>query len=155
MLCAAPGKIDRMKFPVLFALAIFHLSAAAQDPRSVTKSISDDGTVLHLKYEVTGHNKNIRYSNQFDVSGWTRQQKDQLVKRVIDSLESNGSTKGDYLHKKIDDNGSTMQVWIEGRKKDQVISYNKSYDVKGKTEAEKNAIIDELLRGLGLSDKKD
>ena len=121
----------------------------------MNKSISDDGNLLHLRYEVTSNHKNISYSRQFEVSGWSKEEKDKLVSRIIDSLEGARPKKADYLNKRIEDNGSTMQVWIEGRHKDNVISYNKSYDVKGKTEAEKSRIIENLLISLGLVDKKD
>ena len=150
-----------MKYFLVLLLIAAGLVAEAQSSRSVTKSISDDGKTLQFRYEVVGNDKHINYSNQFDISGWSKLQKDQLIARLIDSLEKAPSTspatakKGDYLHKRIEDNGTTMKVWIEGKRKSNEITYNNSYDVKGKTEAEKTAIIEDLLRSLGLTDKKD
>ena len=150
-----------MKYFILLLLSAASLVSGAQNARSVTKSVSDDGKTLQFRYEVVGNDKQISYSNQFDVSGWSKQQKDQLISRLIDSMEAAPSTpsanskKGDYLHKRIEDNGTTMKVWIEGKRKSNEITYNNSYDVKGKTETEKTAIIEDLLRSLGLIDKKD
>jgi predicted GIY-YIG superfamily endonuclease len=110
--------------------------------------------MLKLKYEVTGSAKSIHYSNEFEVKGWSKEQKDQLVTKIIDSLENNAGKTRDYLHKKIEDDGTKMKVTIEGRRDSNVISYNKSFDVKGMTQEQKNAIVDELVKSLGLSPKQ-
>ena len=143
-----------MKLPLIIACLLIAAAASAQETRSTTKSICDDGDKLSIKYEVKGSNKSINYSNSFEVKGWSKGQKDQLVSRIIDSLENNGGKSQDYLSKKIDDDGVKMKVVIDGRRNGNVISYNKTYDVKGMTQEQKDAIIDELVKSLGLSSKQ-
>jgi predicted GIY-YIG superfamily endonuclease len=125
---------------------------SAQHSRSTTKTITNEGNTLKLKYEVTGKGKNISYSNEFDVPGWSKEQKEKLVKHIVDSLENSAGIQKDYLHQRIDDNGETMNINIDANRKGQVITYHKSFNVKGKTQAEKNAMVDDIMRGLGLKD---
>jgi hypothetical protein len=47
-----------------------------------------------------------------------------------------------------------MKVTIEGRRNGNDIIYNKTYDVKGMNQEQKNAIIDEAVKGLGLAPKQ-
>lgn len=149
------GKHIAMKYAALLVLLVFSLCASAQNSKSVSKSVSDDGKTLKLKYEVIGSGKNISYSKEYDVNGWSKVQKDQLVARVIDSLENSGGSQNDYVTKRIDDNGQTMTVFIEAKNKDRHIKYDKSFDVKGKSPAEKKAMIEELMKSLGITEKKD
>ena len=143
-----------MKLPLIIACLFIAAATSAQESRSTTKSICDDGDKLTIKYEVKGSNKSINYSNAFEVKGWSKGQKDQLVSRIIDSLENNGGKTKDYLSKKIDDDGVKMKVTIEGRRNGNDIIYNKTYDVKGMNQEQKNAIIDEAVKGLGLAPKQ-
>ncbi len=129
------------------------LTVASQETRSTTKNISDDGKTLKFKYEVKAEGKNIRYYNEFEIAGWTKVQKDQLVSRIIDSLENNTQSQGDYMHKRIDDTGENLTITIDGRKKGKTITYNKSFDVKGMTKAQKDAILEDVLKYLGLKEK--
>lgn len=140
-----------MKILLILVLVTFQISAAAQHSKSTTKSISDDGKTLKLRYEIVGSGQSVQYSNEFEVTGWSKLQKEQLVTHIIDSLTQSGSSRGDYLHKKINDNGKIMTVLIEGRRKGTEITYTKSFDVAGKTEAEKKVILEEVLKSLGLN----
>ena len=142
-----------MKLLIIVTCLFITATAAAQGSRTVTKSIHDDSNMLKLKYQVTG-TKSIDYSNEFEVKGWSKEQKEQLINRVIDSLENNTSKARDYLSQHIDDDGIKMKVNINGRRNGNVITFNKTYDVKGMTQEQKKAIIEELLKGLGLSSKQ-
>jgi predicted GIY-YIG superfamily endonuclease len=143
-----------MKLPLIIACLIIAAATSAQESRSTTKSISDDGDKLSVKYEVRGSGKSINYSNEFEVKGWTKQQKDQLVSRIIDSLENNSAKTRDRLSTHIDDDGVKMKVVINGRRNGNDISFNKTYDVKGMNQEQKKAIVEELIKSLGLSSKQ-
>jgi hypothetical protein len=69
-------------------------------------------------------------------------------------LENKSGEDSNYIHKRIDDNGKTMNVSIDGRIKGKTISFNKDFNVKGMTEAQKNAIVEDVMRSLGLDEKK-
>jgi len=141
-----------MKLLFILGCLLMTVTAMAQKPRSTTKSISDDGVTLKLKYEVP--DKSINYANEFDVKGWSKDQKERLVNRIIDSLNNNGGSSTQYVNRHIHDDGKTMTVTIDANKNGQQISFNKSYDVKGLTKQQKDAIIEDLLKGLGLSSKQ-
>ena len=145
----------QMKLPLIIACLFITALCSAQEGRSTSRHISDDGNTLRLKYQVTG-SKSIDYSNEFEVKGWSKEQKHQLVSRIIDSLESNPgkAPERDYVNKRIDDDGIKMKVAIEGKRNGNVVSFNKSFDVKGLNQEQKNALVDELVKSLGLSPKQ-
>src|SRR5690349_24936962 len=109
------------------------LQVRAQTSKSTTKSVNDDGKTLHIIYEVSGDGASVRYSRSFDVNGWSQKQKDDLVNHITDSLGNKSGDDSNYLHKRIDDNGETMNVSVEGRVKGKTISFNKDFQVKGMT----------------------
>jgi hypothetical protein len=141
----------RMKLVFVQLLFLLSLNVLGQNSRSVAKTVSDNGKTLKLKYEVIGSGKEINYINEFDITGWSKQQKEILVSRIIDSLENYSNTENDYLHKWIDDNGGTLTIAITARKKGTTTNYNKSFNVKGMNQSQKNALIDSTLQSLGLN----
>jgi hypothetical protein len=142
-----------MKYTIT-ALLLFITTASSAQNVEMTKGIHDDGKTLRLKYKATVGNKFIDYENTFDVTGWTKQQKDLRVNNIIDSLHNAASnTKkatSDYSKVKIDDNGSQMTISVDYKSGDQNINYINTYDVKGKTQKEKDAILNDVLKGLGV-----
>ena len=132
------------------------VTGMAQGSRSVSKTVSDNGDSLKLKYEVICADKSINYSNQFYVKGWSKDQKDQLVTRIIDSLENNPATAPDTenVTRHISDDGQTMKVEIEATKNGNKISYNKSFNVKGLSKQQKKEIVNDVLKSLGLTTRQ-
>lgn len=50
------------------------------------KSVRDDDKTLTIRIRYMSDNKNLNYENSFDVEGWSKAQKNALVRRVSDSL---------------------------------------------------------------------
>jgi len=69
-------------------------------------------------------------------------------------LENRSGDDSNFMHKRIDDNGETMNVSVDGRIKGKTISFNKDFNVKGMTEEQKNAVVEDVMRSLGLDEKK-
>ena len=130
------------------------LAGAAQNSSSVTKSIHDDGKTLKLKYEAITNGRVINYENEFAVSGWSKQQKDDLINTVIDSLQSAKPGQRNYINKQIDDNGETLTVSIDALQNGRKVSYKNSFNVKGKDQKQKEAIIKEVMTSLNLSEEE-
>jgi hypothetical protein len=143
-----------MKYIFILLIILCALQARAQTSKSTQKSINDDGKTLQLKYEVLSEGASVRNSRSFDVQGWSEKQKDDLVKHITDSLENKSGNDSNYLHKRIDDNGETMNVSVEGRLKGKTISFNKDFQVKGMTEAQKSTIVENVMTSLGVAEKK-
>ncbi len=74
--------------PVAFLLFSFiAISARAQSKSSsVTRSIHDDDKTLSIKVHAIVDEKKIDYENTFNVEGWSKAQKDALIRRITDSL---------------------------------------------------------------------
>lgn len=74
--------------PTAFLLTCFIAFAASAQNKtnSVSQSVHDDGKVLTLKINAIKDNTIIDYNQQFDVTGWSKLQKDAMVRRITDSL---------------------------------------------------------------------
>ncbi len=78
-----------MKTLAILLLSAFSLCASAQTKteRTDTKqSVTDDGKTLHLTISSSKKGKKIYYEHTFAVAGFSKKQKDALVKNVTDSL---------------------------------------------------------------------
>lgn len=129
-------------------------SVAAAQTRNINRGVHDDGKTLRLTYNLTENDKYVDYENSFDVQGWTKAQKDVLVNRIIDSLNNVPSTqnkKGPGNKTiKINDNGNQLTLMVDYRSSSQNITYTNTYDVKGKSQEEKDALVKKVLDGLGV-----
>lgn len=73
--------------PILIVLASFvSFSLIAQKKISLNQDIDDNGKSLSIKIKGTAGEKPIDYNKTFDVTGMTKEQKDELKRRVYDSL---------------------------------------------------------------------
>jgi len=73
--------------PILIVLASFvSFSAIAQKKISLNQDINDNGKNLSIKIKGTINEKPIDYNRTFDVTGMTKEQKDELKRRIYDSL---------------------------------------------------------------------
>jgi hypothetical protein len=75
-----------------------------------------------------------------------------LVDHIVDSLENNPGVSRDYMRQQITDNGTTLIISVEAIKQGKNISYNKSFDVKGMSQSKKDAIVEDVMKQLGLKD---
>ncbi len=142
-----------MKYNIIGFLLFISITSYSQKVE-MTRGVHDDGKTLRLTYKATVGDKYIDYENTFNVAGWNKQQKDLHVRKIIDSLNNAPSNQqkktGDYSKVKIDDNGSQMTITVDYRSGDQNINYTNTYNVKGKTKEEKDGILKNLLKGLGV-----
>lgn len=141
-----------MKHVLTFLLIIFCVSASAQT-RNMTRGVNDDGKTLKLTYKMTQDDKYVDYENSFDVQGLSKSQKDALVTRIIDSLNNTPAHQkksAGTRNVKINDDGNHLTLTVEYRSNDQHINYTNTYDVKGKSKEEKDALVKKVLDGLGV-----
>ncbi|MCW3074564.1 MAG: hypothetical protein JWP69_1633 [Flaviaesturariibacter sp.] len=142
-----------MRFTIIAILLFFANTSSAQNVE-MTKSVHDDGKTLRLTYKATVDDKRINYENTFDVDGWTKTQKDLRIKNIIDSLHNApGETRkkvADYSKVKIDDNGTRLTLTVDYKSAGQTINFTNTYDVKGKNQPEKDAMVAKILAGLGV-----
>ncbi|MBD0286794.1 MAG: hypothetical protein ICV84_17500 [Flavisolibacter sp.] len=129
-------------------------STAQQNSRSVTRSINDDGKTLKLKYEAVRDGHTINYENEFAVNGWNQQQKDSLVNAVIDSLQNTKTQQRSYMNRQIHDDGETLAITVDGVKDGRRVSYKNSFNVKGKSQKEKDALVKEVMTSLNLIEEE-
>jgi hypothetical protein len=79
---------------VTMMLAGILLTAEAQNKNSrVSRSVDDDGKTMKVKFEVQSDSSSLGYSREFNVSGMSKQQKDEIVNRIVDSLGLSKSLK--------------------------------------------------------------
>jgi hypothetical protein len=141
-----------MKNLFIPVLLLCSLNLSAQTSRSTSKSITNDGNTLKLKYEVTGTGKNISYNSEFEVGGWSKEQKELLVKHIVDSLENTAGDANVFMNRKVSDDGENMTVSVEGTKNGKPFSYNKAFNVKGMSQKQKHAAVEEFMKSVGLKD---
>ncbi|HZH00450.1 MAG TPA: nuclear transport factor 2 family protein [Flavisolibacter sp.] len=65
------------------------ISVQAQVKETILKSVHDDGKTMQLKLTVALPDTKINYDQKFDVQHLSKDQKDEIVNRVIDSLGAN------------------------------------------------------------------
>jgi hypothetical protein len=76
-----------MKPTALFLLLFISAAVNAQTKTtSVSKSVNDDDKTLSVKIHYVADDKKVDYENSFNVEGWTKAQKEALVRRITDSL---------------------------------------------------------------------
>ena len=146
-----------MKYLHLISFVLISAMTCAQKSSSVSKSISDDDKTLKLSYKVMADDKFIDYENSFDVAGWSKTQKNLLVDHIIDSLNNAPSKQPSVTTDrtiKIDDNGQTLTVTVDSKAKDHEIHYSNSFDIKRKTQKEKDAMVRKVLASLGLKEEQ-
>ena len=142
-----------MKYRIT-ALLLFITTASLAQNVEMTKGVHDDGKRLKLTYKASVDDKLINYENTFDINGWTKQQKELYIKNIIDSLHNAPSntkkSTSKYSKVKIIDNGISMTVSVDYKSVDQNVNFTSTYDVKGKAQHEKDAIVNSILAGLGV-----
>lgn len=70
----------------LFLLAMSFTAVAQQ--YSFHQEIDDDGKRLRIKIDIEEHGRSVHYSNTFNVSGMSKQEREELVSRTLDSVKS-------------------------------------------------------------------
>jgi hypothetical protein len=80
-----------MKIATIFIIIglCFSVLVQAQFKETILKSVHDDGKIMQLKLIVTLPDTKINYDQKFDVQHLSKDQKDEIVNRVIDSLGAN------------------------------------------------------------------
>jgi hypothetical protein len=56
------------------------------------------------------------------------------------------------MRQQISDDGTTMTISVIAKTQAKNISYNKSFDVKGMSQSKKDAIVEDVMKQLGLKD---
>ena len=142
-----------MKYTITALLVLITVASSAQNVE-MTKGVHDDGKTLRLTYKATVDEKQIDYENTFDVNGWTKQQKDLRIKNIIDSLHNTPADArkkpSDYSKVKIVDNGTRLTLFVDYKSAGQNINFTNTYDVKGKTQQQKDVMVRNILAGLGV-----
>lgn len=117
-------------------------------------NIHDNGKTLKLIYKNNTGDKQINYENYFDVSGWSQQQKDRHIRQIIDSLNNSPAKTEmklpDYEAIKISEVGDRLTLTVDYKSASQNIKFSNTYDVKGKSKEEKEAMVKKILEGLGI-----
>ena len=142
-----------MKYLITFVFSITCITVVAQKSSSITKSISDDGKKMSIKYEAITGDKHISYKNVFDVREMNQAQKDALIDRIIDSLE-NSKPNRTTVTTRINDDERTLSLSIEAITPGKTVSYNKDFDVRGMSQKDKDALVRGIVDSLGLGKKK-
>lgn len=139
---------------ILISFLIIICTTATAQTRNMTRGVHDDGKTLKLTYKMAEDDKYVDYENTFDVQGLSKAQKDALVTRIIDSLNTAPSTqkKGVTGNRNVNihDNGIQLKLMVEYRSGGQNINFTNTYDVRGKSQAEKDAMVRKVLDGLGV-----
>jgi len=165
-----------MKIFITLLLSICYLLASAQKKtqKSLSKSIHDDGNTMTIVIngEASGHP--IDYSRTIDVTGMSEFAKKALTKSIIDSLgienvtpsvpptgpvtplrsmttSQNNHAGSNRISSSIHDDGKTMRVKFNGRRDDKYLNYNKSFNIKGISVKEKNAVLKHITDSLGVT----
>jgi len=142
-----------MKYFITILFISLCITASAQ---TKDVNIHDNGKTLNLKYKSGSGDNQVNFDNTYDVSGLSKQQKDLLIRRVIDSVSLHGTpaktdTKSPaYQSIKIDDDGNNLTLSVDYRSAGQSIKFTDTYNVKGKTKEEKDEMVKKVLDGLGI-----
>lgn len=77
-----------MKPIAFFPQSLFRIFSAFTENKnaSVMKSVRDDDKTLTIRIRYMSDSKNLNYENSFNVEGWSKAQKNELVRRVSGSL---------------------------------------------------------------------
>jgi hypothetical protein len=78
-----------MKCIITLIFTILCLAGTAQKNNQVTKSTDDNSKRLKLSLKVKNDSTSVDFERAFDVTGMTKNQKDELVNHIIDSLGLN------------------------------------------------------------------
>ncbi|MBD0287044.1 MAG: hypothetical protein ICV79_16690 [Flavisolibacter sp.] len=143
----------RSLFSLLFLSWCF-TGEAQQNSSSVTKSVHDDGKTLRLKYEAIKDGRTINYENEFATNGWTKQQKDSLVNAVLDSLQNTKTQQRSYINRQVKDDGESLTISVDAVQDGRRVSYNNSFNVKGKNQKQKDALVKEVMTSLNLVEEE-
>ncbi len=75
-----------MKFIATIFLIGFSLCGVAQKSSTSTRSTDDNGKTLKLTLQVRNDSTSLDFERLFDVKGMDKNQKDNLINKIIDSL---------------------------------------------------------------------
>ncbi len=141
-----------MKNLLLILLLIFSATVFAQT--GFTKSITDDGKTLHIKINCDADSKKIHYHQQLSVDGLNKDQKDEMVSNIVDSLLLAVPQLQADISKKIKDNSVIMDLEITIETKKLHVHYEEQFDIKGKTQIQKDSLINRITDSLKIRTAK-
>lgn len=142
----------------------------------ISQHIHDDGKIMSVVIDYDAHGNTLHYDREFNVAGMSQAQKDALVDRITDSLKvsrpakpalpspppapagpvmasASSSHKGHTnFHSDIDDDGSTLRLSFHGEQRGTPIDYQRTFDVKGMSRAEKDQLVKHITDSLGVSE---
>lgn len=77
-----------MKPIAFFPQSLFRIFSVFTENKnaSVMKSVRDDNKTLTIRIRYASDRKNVNYENSFNVEGWSKEQKNELVRQVSGSL---------------------------------------------------------------------
>jgi hypothetical protein len=165
-----------MKTLITLLLSGCFLLASAQKKshKSLSQSIHDDGKTMTIVINGEAGGHTIDYSRTIDVTGLSESAKKALTKSITDSLEIKIPTppvppvapvsavppvppvhaanmSNSHISSSVHDDGKTMQVKINGQRYNKTFKYNKSFNIKGMSFKEKNAVLKHLTDSLGVT----
>src|SRR5574337_256726 len=81
-------QLNHMKPIAFLPSAVVGVFAALTQRKtaSITKVVRDDDKTLTLRIHYVSDRREVNYENCFNVEGWTKTQKEALVRRISDSL---------------------------------------------------------------------
>lgn len=168
-------KTKPMKNLAVLLLSAFSLCASAQTKTSFAKtnnikqSVTDDGKTLHILVRGNQAGKQLNFDRTFAVTGMNATQKDALVKRINDSLgvnpppvppaphvltsavSSKKNNGGSKIEKTIQDDGKTIRLLFNSSKDGKEINYDRVFEVKGMSKAQKAELVKKVTDSLGIA----
>lgn len=166
-----------MKIISTFLLSVCCLAASAQKKshNNFSQHIHDDGKTMSIVIEGNSDGRTVNYNRTFNVTGMSPMQKDALTKRITDSLGmgsvhrpkqskapvgpvpppstplSDNKHEAQHVNSDIDDDGKTMHIKINGSQRNRTFNYDRTFEVKGMTAKEKNALAKHITDSLGVT----
>ena len=141
-----------MKNLFIIFLLVFSMRVFGQT--GLSKNISDDGKNLHIKINCDADSKKIHYHQQLSVDGLNKDQKDELVSNIVDSLLLTVPQQQADISKKIKDNSSIMDLQITIETKKLHVHYDEQFNVRDKTQIQKDSLINHVTDSLKIRTAK-
>jgi phenylpyruvate tautomerase PptA (4-oxalocrotonate tautomerase family) len=144
---------------LILSTSVYMANAQTKVSQNLKKSVSDDGKTLQVFVKGYYNQNPVYYNKRFDVAGWNQTQKDALVKRITDSLgiasaptapKPPASGSRTHVESEINDENGLLHIQLRGTNPNNIFNYDRSFDVKGLSRQQKNAIIKRVTDSLGI-----
>jgi phenylpyruvate tautomerase PptA (4-oxalocrotonate tautomerase family) len=147
---------------LILSTSVYMANAQTTVSQNLKKSVSDDGKTLQVFVKGYYNQNPVYYNKRYNVAGWSQTQKDALVKRITDSLgiassptapklpATPASGSRTHVESEINDENGLLHIQLRGTDPNNIFNYDRSFDVKGMSRQQKNAIIKHVADSLGI-----